>query len=347
RIPEDDLEAQMEALRHFKRAHSLRAAACEVTGRLPLMKVSDYLTFMAEAILDYVLRMAWKILIDKHGAPLQENGEQCDPSFIIVGYGKLGGLELGHGSDLDLVFIHAAGSGETVADAALGQTPIENGIFFTRLGQRIIHILSTRMVNGILYDVDMRLRPSGNSGLLVASLKSFQRYQENDAWTWEHQALTRARVVAGSLSLAQQFSVVRAQVLGRERDVEKLRNEVVDMRNKMRVQLDKSDAQHFDLKHGLGGIVDLEFIVQFSVLAQGHAHPNLLIWPDNIRILEQMAVSGLLTTEQAESLMDAYRQLRMRGHRRTLLGEPTLIGVDELLPERGMVQAAWRSILGS
>jgi glutamate-ammonia-ligase adenylyltransferase len=203
------------------------------------------------------------------------------------------------------------------------------------------------MVNGILYDVDMRLRPSGNSGLLVASLKSFQRYQENDAWTWEHQALTRARVVAGSSLLAQQFSVVRAQVLGRERDVEKLRNEVVDMRNKMRVQLDKSDAQHFDLKHGLGGIVDLEFIVQFSVLAQGHAHPNLLIWPDNIRILEQMAVSDLLTTEQAESLMDAYRQLRMRGHRRTLLGEPTLIGVDELLPERGVVQAAWRSSLGS
>lgn len=347
RIPEEDLEAQMEALRHFKRAHSLRAAACEVTGRLPLMKVSDYLTFMAEAILDYVLHMAWKILVDKHGAPLQENGELCDPSFIIVGYGKLGGLELGHGSDLDLVFIHAAGSGETVADAALGKTPIENGVFFTRLGQRIIHILSTRMMNGMLYETDMRLRPSGNSGLLVASLKSFQRYQENDAWTWEHQALTRARVVAGSPPLAQQFSAVRAQVLGRERDVEKLRNEVVDMRNKMRAQLDKSDAQHFDLKHGLGGIVDLEFIVQFSVLAHGHAHPNLLIWPDNIRILEQMAESSLLTAEQAESLMEAYRQLRMRGHRRTLLGEPTLIGVDELLPERGVVQAAWSSILGS
>lgn len=346
RIPEEDLEAQMEALRHFKRAHSLRAAACEVTGRLPLMKVSDYLTFMAEAILDYVLHMAWLLLVEKHGVPLQENGEVCDPSFIIVGYGKLGGLELGHGSDLDLVFIHAACSGETVADAALGQTPIENGVFFTRLGQRIIHILSTRMMNGLLYEVDMRLRPSGNSGLLVASLKSFQRYQELDAWTWEHQALTRARVVAGSPSLAQQFVAVRAQVLGRERDVEKLRSEVVEMRNKMRAQLDKSDVQYFDLKHGVGGIVDLEFIVQFSVLAWGHAHANLLIWPDNIRILEQMAACGLLQPEQAEALMEAYRQLRGRGHRRTLLGEPTLIGVEELLSERQVVQAAWHSILG-
>jgi glutamate-ammonia-ligase adenylyltransferase len=256
-------------------------------------------------------------------------------------------LELGHGSDLDLVFIHAAGSGETLADAALGQVSIENGVFFTRLGQRIIHILSTRMMNGLLYEVDMRLRPSGNSGLLVASLKSFQRYQERDAWTWEHQALTRTRVVAGSSTLAQQFSAVRAQVLGRERDVEKLRSEVVDMRNKMRAQLDKSDAQHFDLKHGVGGIVDLEFFVQFSVLAWGHKHSNLLIWPDNIRILEQMAVCGLLQPEQAESLMEAYRQLRGRGHRRTLLGEPTLIGVEELLPERQVVQAAWHSILGT
>lgn len=347
RIPEDDVEAQMEALRHFKRAHSLRAAACEVTGRLPLMKVSDYLTFMAEAILDFVLRMAWKLLVEKHGVPLQESGEVCDPSFIIVGYGKLGGLELGHGSDLDLVFIHAAGSGETLADATLGQVSIENGVFFTRLGQRIIHILSTRMMNGLLYEVDMRLRPSGNSGLLVASLKSFQRYQEHDAWTWEHQALTRTRVVAGSPILAQQFSAVRAKVLGRARDAEQLRREVVEMRSKMRAQLDKSDAQYFDLKHGVGGIVDLEFIVQFSVLAWGHTHPNLLIWPDNIRILEQMAACGLLQPEQAESLMEAYRCLRGRGHRRTLLGEATLIGVDELLPERQVVQAAWHSILGA
>ena len=147
--------------------------------------------------------------------------------------------------------------------------------------------------------------------------------------------------------MAQQFAGVRAQVLGRARNADKLRSEVIEMRNKMRAQLDKSDAQYFDLKHGVGGIVDLEFIVQFSVLAGAHAHPNLLIWTDNIRILEQMAVSGLLTTAQAEALMEAYRQLRARGHRRTLLGEPTLIAAEELLPERQTVIDAWHNILGA
>lgn len=346
RIPEDDLEAQMEVLRHFKRSHGLRAAACEVTGRLPLMKVSDYLTFMAEVILDCVLQMAWKPLVAKHGFPQREDGSLCDPGFVIVAYGKLGGLELGHGSDLDLVFIHDAGSGETVADIATGQTAIENGIFFARLGQKIIHILNTRTVNGVLYEVDMRLRPSGNSGLLVASLKSFARYQEKDAWTWEHQALVRTRVVAGCQQLASQFSVVRAQVLGRQRDINKLAQDVIDMRKKMREQLDKSDAIYFDLKQGSGGIVDLEFIVQFAVLAWSHDHENLLMWTDNIRILEQLVASNLIAAEQAEQLMEAYRVLRGRGHRRTLLGEATLLRANELLAERVLIQKTWEKFLG-
>ncbi|HQQ62175.1 MAG TPA: bifunctional [glutamate--ammonia ligase]-adenylyl-L-tyrosine phosphorylase/[glutamate--ammonia-ligase] adenylyltransferase, partial [Pseudomonadales bacterium] len=266
RIPEEDLEAQMETLRHFKRSHSLRAAACEVTSRLPLMKVSDYLTFMAEVMLAYVLQMVWKPLVAKHGIPQRDDGSLCEPGFIIVGYGKLGGLELGHGSDLDLVFIHDGGGGETQADKDSGQLPIENSTFFARLGQKIIHILNTRTINGILYEVDMRLRPSGNSGLLVASLQSFARYQQKDAWTWEHQALVRARVVAGCPQLAEKYEAVRADVLGRQRDVDKLGHDVVEMRNKMRV-LDKSNAGHFDLKYGRGGIVDLEFMVQFAVLA--------------------------------------------------------------------------------
>lgn len=345
RIPEDDLEAQMETLRHFKRSHSLRAAACEVTARLPLMKVSDYLTFMAEVMLAYVLQMAWKPLVAKHGIPQRDDGSLCEPGFIIVGYGKLGGLELGHGSDLDLVFIHDGAGGETQANKDSGQTSIENSTFFARLGQKIIHILNTRTINGILYEVDMRLRPSGNSGLLVASLQSFERYQQKDAWTWEHQALVRARVVAGCPQLAKKYEAVRAEVLGRERDIEKLRHDVVDMRNKMMV-LDKSNAEHFDLKYGRGGIVDLEFMVQFAVLAWSRAHPNLLTWTDNIRILGQLASSALMPVEQTEKLMDAYRVLRGRGHRRTLLGEPTLIGAEELLAERALVQHVWQEMLG-
>lgn len=345
RVPEDDLEEQMDALRHFKRAHSLRAAACEVTGRLPLMKVSDYLTFMAEVILDYVLHLAWRTTCAKHGTPLNREGNPCDLDFIIVGYGKLGGLELGHGSDLDLVFIHGGGSGETIANVELGQVSLENAQFFTRMGHRIIHMLSTRTVNGVLYEVDMRLRPSGNSGLLVASFASFERYEEKDAWTWEHQALTRTRVVAGCTQLAQQYDVVRARVLGRQRDIRKLCQDVVDMRDKMRAQLDKSNAAHFDLKQGVGGIVDLEFIVQFSVLAWAFDYPALLKWPDNIRILEEMAAAQLLAAETAETLMEAYRRLRARGHRRTLLGEPMLIAADELLPERAVIVQAWQTLV--
>lgn len=345
RVPEEDVEAQMEVLRHFKRSHGLRAAACEVTGRLPLMKVSDYLTFMAEAILDCVLQMAWKPMVQKHGIPCREDGSLCDPGFVILAYGKLGGLELGHGSDLDLVFIHDAGSGDTVADVESGQVAIENGIFFARLGQKIIHILNTRTVNGTLYEVDMRLRPSGNSGLLVASLKSFERYQEKDAWTWEHQALVRTRVVAGCPQLAEKFSAVRAHVLGRQRDIKKLQQDVADMRKKMRDQLDRSDTTHFDLKQGTGGIVDLEFIVQFAVLAWSHNHGNLLIWTDNIRILEQMVISQLILASQAEQLMEAYRVLRARGHRRTLLGEPTLLDAGALLAERALIQRAWQQLV--
>jgi glutamate-ammonia-ligase adenylyltransferase len=344
-IPENDLEAQMETLRHFKRSHSLRAAACEVTARLPLMKVSDYLTFMAEVMLAYILQMTWNPLVARHGIPQRDDGTLCEPGFIIVGYGKLGGLELGHGSDLDLVFIHNGGGGETQADKNNGQTSIENSTFFARLGQKIIHVLNTRTINGILYEVDMRLRPSGNSGLLVASLQSFERYQENDAWTWEHQALVRARVVAGCPELAMQFEKVRANVLGRRRDIAKLGHDVVDMRNKM-LTLDKSNPERFDLKYGRGGIVDLEFLVQFAVLAWSHDRPNLLRWTDNIRILEQLAIGGLMSAEQTEQLMDAYRVLRGRGHRRTLLGEPTLIGTEEILAERTLILQVWQQVLG-
>lgn len=213
RIPEDDLEQQMEALRHFKLAHRLRVAASEIAGSLPLMKVSDYLTWLAEAILEQVLALAWRQTVAKYGTPLRTDGTLCDPGFIIVGYGKVGGLELGHGSDLDLVFIH---DGDPQAETD-GPKSIDGAQFFTRLGQRIIHLLTAQTNSGQLYEVDMRLRPSGASGLLVSSLGAFARYQENEAWTWEHQALVRARVLVGSQDVGQAFEKVRAQVLGKAR----------------------------------------------------------------------------------------------------------------------------------
>ncbi|MBP8237652.1 MAG: bifunctional [glutamate--ammonia ligase]-adenylyl-L-tyrosine phosphorylase/[glutamate--ammonia-ligase] adenylyltransferase, partial [Pseudomonas sp.] len=293
RIPEEDLEQQMEALRHFKLAHGLRVAASEIAGTLPLMKVSDYLTWLAEAILDQVLALAWRHTVSKYGAPRRADGSACDPDFVIVGYGKVGGLEFGHGSDLDLVFIH---DGDPHAETD-GAKPIDGAQFFNRLGQRIIHLLTTQTNSGQLYEVDMRLRPSGAAGLLVSSLGAFERYQQGEAWTWEHQALVRARVLVGCARVGKAFEAVRAGVLGRERDLNTLRNEVSEMRAKMRDNLGSKAtaagtaanafeaAVPFDLKQDAGGIVDIEFMVQYAALAWSRQYPELLEFTDNIRIL--------------------------------------------------------------
>ncbi|MBL4826835.1 MAG: bifunctional [glutamate--ammonia ligase]-adenylyl-L-tyrosine phosphorylase/[glutamate--ammonia-ligase] adenylyltransferase, partial [Spongiibacteraceae bacterium] len=262
RVNWDDLESHMDALRYFKQAHQLRVIAAEVVGYLPVMKVSDYLTVIAEVILDYVLELAWHYLVEKHGRPQSRVGVSCDKGFIIVGYGKLGGIELAHNSDLDLVFIHSGDSGLMTE----GERPIDNSVFFARLGQRMIHILSAQTSMGQLYEIDMRLRPSGESGLLVSSLSAFDVYQHNKAWTWEHQALVRARVVAGDSALTQAFERVRAKLLCQKRDKKTLKNDVGDMRRKMRdhlmpIGLETAENPIFHLKHGRGAIVDIEFMV--------------------------------------------------------------------------------------
>jgi glutamate-ammonia-ligase adenylyltransferase len=342
RVPMDDLEAQMEALRYFKLAHALRVAASEVTGRLPLMKVSDYLTWIAEAILAHVLELAWHFLVEKHGRPQKAEGVACDKDFIIVGYGKLGGIELGHNSDLDLVFIHDA-------DPMLmtdGIAPIDNGGFFTRLGQRIIHILTAQTAMGMLYEVDMRLRPSGNSGLLVTSLKAFRDYQLKEAWTWEHQALVRARPVAGDAALAEKFNAVRKEIICLPRDPEKLKHDVVEMREKMRAQLTPKDTETeanpvFDLKHGRGAIVDIEFIVQYSLLRWAHEHPELARWTDNVRQLEILQSEQLLREENAERLTAAYKSYRDSLHRLNLQQEPGRAELDAFSLQRELVVTTW------
>jgi glutamate-ammonia-ligase adenylyltransferase len=352
RIPEDDLEQQMEALRHFKLAHRLRVAASEIAGSLPLMKVSDYLTWLAEAILEQVLALAWRQTVAKYGTPLRTDGTLCDPGFIIVGYGKVGGLELGHGSDLDLVFIH---DGDPQAETD-GPKSIDGAQFFTRLGQRIIHLLTAQTNSGQLYEVDMRLRPSGASGLLVSSLGAFARYQENEAWTWEHQALVRARVLVGSQDVGQAFEKVRAQVLGKSRDPAKLQQEVSEMRAKMRDNLGtKSTAAGtaanafdatapFDLKQDAGGIVDIEFMVQYAALAWSHSHPPLLRWTDNIRILEELEHEGLMPAEDASLLREAYKAYRSAAHRQALQKDAGVIPGDQFADERRQVLRIWKEM---
>lgn len=343
RIAEDDLEAQMEALRYFRSAHTLRVAASEITEALPLMKVSDYLTWIAEVILDYTLWLCWREMTRKHGYP--DGVEKDIPEFIIVAYGKLGGIELGHGSDLDLVFIHN-GSTNGYTD---GKRSLDNQTFFMRLGQKIIHFLTTNMPSGDLYEVDMRLRPSGNSGMLVTSANSFAKYQQESAWTWEHQALVRARVIAGSNTLRKEFENIRADVLRRKRKLDVLNREVVEMRNKMRTHLGSDDKNEdvFHLKQDQGGIVDIEFMVQYGVLAWSHSHPALVTYTDNIRILESFAETNLLDTHEVDQLIKAYKAFRSAGHHLTLQQQPSIVDADQFVCERQSVSNIWRRLMTS
>ncbi|OUS03039.1 bifunctional glutamine synthetase adenylyltransferase/deadenyltransferase [Gammaproteobacteria bacterium 42_54_T18] len=352
RIPEDDAEREMECLRQFKHAHLLRVAASDITGTLPTMKVSDYLTWIAEALMQQVLVIAWKQMVDKYGTPLRADGTLCDPDFIIVGYGKAGGIELSYGSDLDLVFIHDAPSNHSTD----GERSVDNSIFYARLGQRIIHIVSTRTASGMLYETDMRLRPSGNSGLLVSSLNAFVQYQDEKAWTWEHQALVRARVVAGCPALAERFEQERQNILKKAANNTELAVEVLEMRTKMRDHLAGNSSVHvteemtkksqrFDLKQDSGGIVDIEFLVQYCVLHWGAAYPELLRWTDNVRILDTLETLDLLDSNDVLMLEEAYLTYRHATHRKALQNQKNTVPGNEFITYRMAVRAFWAKLL--
>lgn len=340
RLPLDDLEAQMESLRYFKAAHVLRVAASEISGRLPLMQVSDKLTWIAEAIVEHVLAVAWADLVDKYGEPARDS---ADKGFAVFAYGKMGGIELSYGSDLDLVFIQdGAPTGVTS-----GERSIDNAVFYTRLGQRMIHILEARMTMGQLYEVDMRLRPSGESGMLVCSLNGFHSYQNETAWTWEHQALVRARFVAGDPNLAQRVEAVRREVLCQQRDEESLARDVVTMREKMRDHLlparDRLEGE-FHLKQGVGGIVDIEFMVQYAVLAWSHRNPELAHWSDNIRVLETLGSEGLFTPSDCNALIDAYIAFRSAAHQLALQQQSGQVPAANFADARAVVTARWNAL---
>ncbi len=347
RVDSSDLEGQMEALRYFRAAHALKVAACEITGKMPLMKVSDYLTELAEVILEYVLEQAWQLMVARHGLPC---GDASKPSFIIVAYGKLGGIELAHGSDLDLVFIHDADTNGSTTGDAEGNRRLDNSTFYMRLGQKIIHLLTTVTPAGTLYEVDMRLRPSGNSGLLVSRFAAFEKYQYESAWTWEHQALVRARAVAGDALLCERFETLRRAVLTQARDLTTLKNDVLEMRQKMRTQLGSKAqdqaAGKFHLKQDAGGIVDIEFMVQYAVLAWANRYPELTRYPDNIRILERLQVSGQLETQEVNQLIEAYKAFRSIGHRLALQQQPSVVDGETMATERQAVIHIWQKLFG-
>ncbi len=338
----EDMEGQMEVLRRIKQAAVLRVAAADIVEAVPLMVVSDHLTEIAEAMVEAAFDLAWQHLTARHGRPQCGDERVCDRGFAVIAYGKMGGIELSYGSDLDLVFLHSEESGGRSTN---GEKPVENGVFYARLAQRMIHILNTSTPAGILYEVDTRLRPSGASGLLVSNVDAFADYQRQHAWTWEHQALVRARFICGDSGIAEAFSEIRAEILGQQRDSETLRSEVREMREKMRKQLSKAEAGKFDLKQDPGGIADIEFMVQYGVLAWSHDHVELLQFSDNIRLLELFAGCGLMARADSEMLCDAYRAYRRRVHRLTLQERKAVVDAAEFAEEQEMVLRLWCSLM--
>ena len=337
-----DLESGMDTLRQFRRATMLKIAAMELLDELSIMQTSDGLTALAEVILDSAIETAWHHLETKHGLPSDSTGEPLSERIAVIAYGKAGGLELAYGSDLDLVLLCP----DEISGTTDGKAPINNNMFFVRLGQRLIHILTSFTRFGVLYTADLRLRPQGNKGPLVSTIGAFRRYQEGEAWTWEHQALIRARFVAGDASLGERFDELRREIVQKQRDRVQLRSDVLDMREKMRVHLASGRATddgievlgRFDLKHDLGAIVDIEFMVQYAVLGWAAEYPALSRWTDVMRLLDELAGAGIFPEDQADTLQRAYLAFRAAVHHEWLGLETDY---DRLQAYRREVQQIW------
>ena len=340
----EEPERQVELLREFQSAALFRVAVADLIGGLPLMKVSDRLTDIAELIVQETLVLARSQIEERHGVPryVDASGAGRVASMIVIAYGKLGGLELGYGSDLDLVFLHDS-SGE--AQRTDGPQPIDNTLFFQRLGQRLVHLLTVHSASGRLYEVDTRLRPAGNRGLLVQSLAAFRDYEFQDAWTWEHQSLLRARAIAGARELCEQFEAARIEVLRKAVKRDGLRDEVRRMRERMRENLSKARPGQVDLKQDPGGIADLEFLVQFWMLKWADRYPEIVTFSDNIRQLESLASGAIVPQQRVDFLVATYRSYRQRLHRLSLDGTKNVVDDQEFLAERRGVVEVWEEVM--
>ncbi|MDP8984834.1 MAG: bifunctional [glutamate--ammonia ligase]-adenylyl-L-tyrosine phosphorylase/[glutamate--ammonia-ligase] adenylyltransferase [Pseudomonadota bacterium] len=401
RLPAADPERQVEGLRQFQKAAVFSVAYADLSGRMPLMTVSDRLTDIAELIVQRCLYLAWGQMTQMYGTPYCSEGDQPPRAVkvAVAGYGKLGGLELGYGSDLDLVFLHDS-SGEvqqTRSDPAAGahgrsgegqgelaeqtqseqirgeratsdpatsepnrrgqvddrngsgqagekiraERPLDNAVFFLRLGQRIVHLLTMHSAAGRLYEVDMRLRPNGKGGFLMTGIEAFERYQRQEAWTWEHQALLRARPVAGDAQLCRRFEEARRGVLRTSVHRDTLRTDVADMRKRMRRELTRAGAGQFDIKQDAGGIADIEFLVQYWVLAAADMHPELLTYTDNIRQLAGLAAVGVLDAATAQGLKEAYIGYRTVLHHLSLEGGERVVEAAPHAATRAWISGIW------
>ncbi len=339
----DDEEQRMDALRHFRRAAMFRVALQDLTGRLPLMQVSDRLTDIAELILEQALAIAWRHTAAQYGEPRCEDAEGTrTPRVGMAGYGKLGGMELGYASDLDLVFLHdSAGSNQQTA----GPKVVDNEVFFLRLAQRLVHVLTVHTPAGRLYEVDVRLRPSGKGGLAFTQVGAFEEYQRREAWTFEHQALLHSRWVAGSAGLGAAYARVRRAVLAEAVKREGLREDILAMRERMRAEHGKPREGQFELKHDRGGIADIEFLAQYWVLRHVREHPPLAEFSDTIRQLESVGSAALVNHRVIDRLVDAYRACRSAAHHLSLEQRPAVVEAGEFAALRAGVTAVWERVM--
>jgi [glutamine synthetase] adenylyltransferase / [glutamine synthetase]-adenylyl-L-tyrosine phosphorylase len=340
---EEDPERQVEALRHFQSAALFRIAVADLTGAMPLMQVSDRLTDVAELIIERAMQLAWRQITALYGVPTCEAPAGARPvSICALGYGKLGGMELGYSSDLDLVFLHDS-QGERQETS--GARPIDNQLFFVRLAQRIVHLLTMHSAAGRLYEVDVRLRPSGKGGMLVTNIGAFGEYQRRDAWTWEHQALLHARSVAGSAGLRAEFERVRLDVLCNHVRRDTLREQVRNMRERMRRELSRGDSRRFDIKQDAGGIADIEFLAQYWALSWAQRYPAVVMFADTIRQLESVASGALVPQAVVDTLTAAYRAYRGRAHRLSLAGQAPIVPAGDFESLRAEVVRIWEQAM--
>ncbi len=326
RLRDSELDIQMDSMRHYRQAREMRIACAQLDGSMTLMQVSDQLSWLAESIIAGVISLVSAPLDERFGRPGFSEDDVRKPGHVgVLAYGKLGGLELGFSSDLDLVFVHDSTGTKQQTD---GDKPVDNGLYYAKLAQKFVHFMSTNTPAGMLYEVDFRLRPNGSSGVLVIGIGTFADYQQSDAWTWEHQALMRARLVYGIDSLRTRFDAIRQHVLARQRPVDELRHEVSAMRERMRSALGNTQPGQMHLKQDAGGVADIEFIVQYLVLAYSREHPVLLEFTDNIRVLEAVEELHLIPGADASDLRISYLSLRERLHRRALDEASAVVPLD-------------------
>ena len=320
---EPDMEQQMDLMREQHHTQVFRLLVQDIAGAFTVEKLADHLSMLADIVVSLTIPLCWRRIKARH----REN-----PQFAVIGYGKLGGKELGYASDLDLIFIY---DDETV----------DAGELYARLAQRTRSWLSSHTAAGILFETDLRLRPNGESGLVACSLDTFRKYQFESAWSWEHQALTRARFIAGDPALGEKFERIREDVLRLPRDKQTLRAEVIHMRDKMSAA-HTGKSPLFDLKHDSGGLIDVEFLVQYLVLGYAHEHAELTGNLGNIALLGIAAKLGLIPTDLATACADSYRKLRQYQHRHRLNEQPSRIPQPEASALREPVQALWEKVFG-